>query len=112
MSGWVIGLGLSAAYLMKKKFEFQQSIDEKVEFYRHQSQAESANPGPTTQTIRTLNETPDAHDRFKDINVSKLPAATAQGLASLPGEISQEVAAYESGMIPVEGVWLNMRGVS
>jgi hypothetical protein len=108
MSGWVFGLGLGAAYLMKKKFDFQQSIDEKVEVYR--SNVQEANPGPTTASIRALNATPDPHDRFQDINVTKLPADQAQRLADLPAQTKQEVAAYEQGAAPIEGVWLNSRG--
>jgi|TARA_R100000084_G_scaffold97105_1_gene51012 hypothetical protein len=108
MSGWVFGLGLGAAYMMKKKFDFQQSIDEKVTEYH--SSVLPANPGPTTQAIRSVQGKADAHDKFQDINVTELTAADSQKLAALPEKMKAEVSSYEAGDPPVVGVWLNSRG--
>ena len=111
MSAWVIALGLSAGYLINKKLQMTERIEEHVKVY--QEQAKPADPGPTTETIRTVQRTVPDGDKYQDINVQDLNRKQVAVLTSAREKAHQEVAAYEQGPPPIQGVWLNLndRGV-
>ena len=104
MSAWVVALGLSAGYLINKQLQISQRLDESVQVF--QSKAQPAE-GLGTEEIRQVQRTvPDAV-KYQDINVSGLPPAEVRKLTEVQERAHQEVAAYESGPPPIQGVWLN-----
>ena len=106
MSAWVIALGLSAGYLINKQMQMGQRLDEKI--HEHHSRAQPAEPGPETAEIRKVQRTvPDA-DKYQDINTPELPRERVRELAGYREAAHQEVAAYETGPPPIQGVWLNL----
>lgn len=106
MSAWVIALALSAGYLINRQLSVKQGLQERMaEFNSH---AKPAKPGPETEEIRKVQATvPDA-EKYLDINVSELPRAEVKKLTAAREAAHQEVAAYEAGPAPFQGVYLNM----
>ena len=103
MSAWVIALGLSAGYLMNKQVQMGQRLDEKI--LDHHSRAAPANPGPPTAEIRRVQRQQCVE---QDINVQELPAKDVKSIAAAQEAKHQEVAAFEAGPAPIQGVWLNV----
>jgi hypothetical protein len=104
MSAWVVALGLSAGYLINKQLQMTQQLDEQI--HEFQSEAKPADPLPTSQIRKVQRTVPDGV-RFADINVSELPPQEVQKLTKARDESFQEVAQYEAGQGPIQGVWLN-----
>ncbi|MAH41471.1 MAG: hypothetical protein CMO41_04410 [Verrucomicrobiales bacterium] len=105
MSAWVIALGLSAGYLMTKNLQMQKKLDEQIKI--HHEQAEPAKPGPTTERIRDVQRTvPDA-DKYQDMNIQDIDRERVKELTQAREQAHQEVAAFEQGPPPIQGVWLN-----
>ena len=106
MSAWVIALGLSAGYLINKNMQMAHQIAAKVKVYNEA--AAPADPGPTSQAIRNVQRTvPDA-DRYEDINMQDVDRERLDEITGAREAAHQEVAAYERGPPPIEGVWLNL----
>ena len=55
MSAWVIALGLSAGYLVNKNLQMTERLEQQVKV--HQEEAKPADPGPTSEAIRTVQRT-------------------------------------------------------
>ena len=106
MSAWVIALGLSAGYLINKKLQLSQRLEEQVA--AHHSSAQPANPGPRSEEIRNVQRTVPDSERYQDINVNELPPREVQKLTDAREAAHQEVAQYERGPPPIQGVWLNV----
>jgi hypothetical protein len=105
MSAWVIALGLGAGYLINKNLSMRSRLAESVETF--QRQADPANPGPETEEIRQVQATvPDA-DRYQDMNLQDLSRKDVQGLVKAREQAFREVAAYEQGAPPIQGVYLS-----
>ena len=112
MSAWVIALGLSAGYLINKKLQMTEKLDEQIKV--HHDKAKPATPGPTTEAIRDVQRTvPDA-DKYQDMNLQDISSERVNELTKSRERAHQEVAAYEAGPPPIQGVWLNLgdRGFS
>lgn len=111
MSGWLIALAVSVAYLMQKK----QTLDHKIDTAQKQfnSAACPAEPGPTSEQIRNVQRTVPASDRYVDMNIQDLSAKDVQYLQEQESVAAQKVIAYEQGPAPIEGVYLHYdnRGV-
>ena len=106
MSAWVIALGLSAGYLINKNLKMTEKLEQQVKV--HQEQAKPADPGPTTERIRNVQRTvPDA-DKYQDMNLQDLSRERVAMLTSERERAHQEVAAFEQGPPPIQGVWLNL----
>lgn len=105
MSAWVIALGLSAGYLMKKKLLLTEKLDEQIKV--HHESAKPAAPGPTSEAIRDVQRTvPDA-DKYQDMNVQDISRERVNQLTAARERAHQEVSAFEAGPPPIQGVWLN-----
>lgn len=111
MSAWVIALGLSAGYLVNKNLKMAERLEQAVQV--HHEQAKPADPGPATDTIRKVQRTVPASDRYQDMNLQDLSASDVKGLTQAREQAHQEVAAFEQGPPPIQGVYLNVhdRGV-
>ena len=112
MSAWVIALGLSAGYLINKQLHLTEKLDEQVRV--HHERAKPANPGPTTEAIRDVQRTvPDA-DKYQDMNLQDISSERVKQLTTSRERAHQEVAAFEAGPPPIQGVWLNLgdRGIA
>lgn len=111
MSAWVVALGLSAGYLINKQLSIAQKLDESIKEVT--TQKKPAEPGPSTEAIRDVQRTvPDA-DKFQDMNLQDLSAQRVQELGAERERAHREVAQFEAGPPPVQGVYLNLsdRGV-
>lgn len=104
MSAWVIALGLSAGYLINKQLHMTQRLDEKIK--EHHSRAQPATP-LATEEIRKVQRTVPDSEKYQDMNVQELPTAEIKKLTTAREAAHQEVAAYEAGPPPIQGVWLN-----
>ena len=106
MSAWLIALGLSAGYLINKQMQMAQKLDEKV--LEHHSAAAAARPGPATEEIRKVQRTVPDSEKYLDMNVTELPPERIRALQAAREEASAEVAEFEQGPAPIQGVWLNL----
>ena len=108
MSVWMIALGLSAGYLINKKFQMEQLVDESVkEYVSHAKPANSQSDWAETQEIRRVQRTVPDGVKFQDINVSELPPGEVKKLTALGETHHEQTALYEGGPGPIQGVWLN-----
>lgn len=105
MSAWVVALGLAAGYLVNKNMQIGQQLEQKVKTYN--DTAEPANPGPTTQAIRAVQRTVPEADKYQDLNMQDLSAKDVRFLTQAREAAHQEVATYEAGPPPIQGVYLN-----
>ena len=105
MSAWVIALGLSAGYLINKNLKMTEKIEQMAKV--HHDQAKPANPGPETETIRQVQRTVPVGDKYQDMNLQDLGTKDVQSLTKSAQRIPEEVARFEQGPPPIEGVWLN-----
>ena len=106
MSAWIIALGLSAGYLINKKMQLTQRLEEQI--HDKHSHAKPANPGPETSEIRNVQRRVPDSERYQDINVTELPPEEVKKLTGFREAAHQQVAAYEAGPPPIHGVWLNL----
>ena len=98
---WLLGLGAAATYLMRQNAE----VDEMKTAVNNT--AIPAEPGPETQAIRNVQRRiPDA-DLNEDINMQDLGAQDVKRIKQERERAAQEVAAYESGPPPIQGVYLH-----
>lgn len=111
MSAWVIALGLSAGYLINKNLKMTEKIEQQVKV--HQEQAKPADPGPATETIRNVQRQVPDGDKYQDMNLQDLSRERVAKLTQERERAHSEVAAFEQGDPPIQGVWLNFsdRGV-
>ena len=108
MSGmWVIGLGLSAGYLMSKKAQLTNQL-EKAEKEFNEA-AEPADDGLRSDEIREVQRRVPDSERYLDMNLQDLSRADVQQLAKARDEAAQGVVQYEAGVgvYPIEGVYLS-----
>lgn len=104
---WLLGLGLSAGYLMQQKRQVLGRLDQAAKAFNEG--ANPADPGPQTDEIRMVQRTlPDA-DVNESMNVQDLTRADAQNLRKLRDEAAMEVVRYETASTPppIEGVYLH-----
>ena len=97
MSAWVLALGLSAGYLVHKRFQFAEKLDEVIK----------KADGPVDEIRRVQRTVPDA-DKYQDINVSDQTAGEVRKLTEAREKQHQVVAKFEEGPAPIQGVWLNV----
>tara|TARA_Y100001972_G_scaffold118034_1_gene157697 strand:- start:2171 stop:2509 length:339 start_codon:yes stop_codon:yes gene_type:complete len=111
MSAWVLALGMSAGYLINKNLRMGDRLQEQVLLY--QEQAKPADPGPTTSSIRKVQKTVPPADKYQDMNIQDLTQEQVTRFAAAQENAHQQVAAYEEGPGPIQGVYLNVgdRGV-
>jgi hypothetical protein len=57
MSAWIVGLALSAGYLINKNLHVKNQLEQATT--KFQMSAEPAEPGPTSAEIRTKQQDPD-----------------------------------------------------
>ena len=108
MSVWMLGLGLSAGYLINKNLTMQHRLQERVEEYN--SAAEPSTSGLTSREIRAVkSKAPDA-ERYLDMNLQDLEPKTVKEIQMERLAKTDEVAAFEGAPMPIEGVWLPTRG--
>ena len=105
MSAWVIALGLSAGYLINKQLRFTEKLDETIKTYNEA--AKPAEPGPTTERIRKVQRTVPSADKYQDMNLQDIDSARVNELTTERERAHQQVAAFEAGPPPIQGVWLN-----
>lgn len=107
MSAWTFALMLGSGYLMHKNLQGRGVVAENAqEFHERAKPAEPL----ATETIRSVQRAvPDA-DKFEDMNLQDLSREEAQKLASFREAAHQQVAAYEKGPPPIQGVYL-VRGL-
>ena len=111
MSAWVIALGLSAGYLVNKNLQMTERLEQQVKV--HQEEAKPADPGPTSEAIRTVQRTvPDA-DKYQDMNMQDLDKERVKLITTERERAHQRVVQFEEGPPQIQGVWLNYgdRGV-
>jgi len=105
MSAWLIGLSLSAAYLVQKNAQMRSRLeDATVQF---NADAEPAK-GLKSEEIRNVQRTiPDA-DKYQDMNIQDLSRADVNTLVKQREQAAQDVVEYENagGLPPIEGVYL------
>ena len=105
MSVWLLGLGISAGYLINKNLSMHKKIDEMV--MKYNDNAEPADPGPPTECIRAVQRRVPDSDRYEDINVTDLPVKDVQSLTEAREAHLSTASKYEQGPGPIEGVYLN-----
>ena len=107
MSAWVIGLGLSAGYLINKNLAMDSRMQESIKM--HNESAQPATDGPPTETIRQVQRSLPVADKYQDMNLQDLPKKDADDLARRQEEAHQAAARYEmpTALPEIEGVYLS-----
>ena len=105
MSAWVIGLGLSAGYLINKNLAMDARLQETVK--EHNQSAKPATDGPPTEEIRQVQRSLPIADRYQDMNLQDLSRQDADALAKEQEAQHQSVSSYEASLPQIEGVYLS-----
>lgn len=104
MSAWILALGVSAGYLINKNFQMNARLKEGVKVF--EESAKPADPGPESKEIRKVQRTvPDA-DKYESMNLQDLSREDVNYLQDARARDFNEVVAYESGVPPIQGVYL------
>ena len=110
MSAWIVGLALSAGYLINKNLQVKDQLEQAAAKFN--SAAKPATGGLTTQEIRDVSK--DANysvgksgGRYDDFN-PKGSRAQMEQVVSLQRNVAQQVQEYESAeSVPeIQGVML------
>ena len=115
MSAWVVGLALSAGYLINKNLHFKSKIDKLEEATtKYNNAVEPASPGPTTKAIRKTQSDPTrtvgkSGGRYDDFNQENgTSRAEMNQVLAVQDSLAQEVQNYElpPRFPEIEGVML------
>lgn len=106
MSAWVLGLLLSAGYLMQKKFQMEDKLGEKAAEW--QKNAKPAEGGVTSAEVRQINATVHLPDKYQDVNAERLSSQQVREIGDGADRAFQQVQAYEASPVPqeIQGVYL------
>ena len=94
MSGWVVGLGLAAGYLVNKNVAIKDQLDQSIEKFN--SAAKPATGGVTSAEVRATHRRVDDHTIYGDMNAA-ITRREKDELHRQQTQASDEVARYESG---------------
>lgn len=105
MSGWILGLGMAASYLMMKNSAMQVSMLEQART-QFNSAAKPESTGATSEAIREIQATVPKGTRFEDMNL-KTPLSERQSLEQAQAAAQGQVSAYENAaQLPeIQGVF-------
>jgi hypothetical protein len=101
---WLVALGLSAGYLINRKTQIRNRLEEAAAEF--EGQAGPANPGPTSEQLRKVQRTVPVGDRFQDLNLQDLSASDVKKIDSEHQAQSDAAMSWEEGVAPIEGVYL------
>jgi hypothetical protein len=105
MSAWVIGLGLSAGYLINKNLQMSSRLEESMQEF--QEAAQPADPGPPTSEIRQVQRTVPMADQYQDLNMQDLGRQEVKAITAAREGAAAAVQRYEAPVLPeIEGVYL------
>lgn len=101
----LVALSLAAAYLFRKKYDMQHALDERVAEY--QEAAAPANPGPTSQAIRSVQAR--VHDEMESLNLQDLNVKDVRAIKGEEARAAAEVTRFECPPTcpEIQGVYLS-----
>jgi hypothetical protein len=105
MSAWVIGLGLSAGYLINKNVSIKTQLETSATQYN--SAAKPATGGVTSAEVRKAYKSKE-HVKYGDMNTD-LPKKQQEGLDRKQQDLAEEAYVYDAGGVPlpvIQGVLL------
>ena len=106
MSAWLIGLGLSAGYLINKNMTFRTQLENSVSEF--QSASKPATGGVTSSEVRTALKRTD-HVKYGDMNTD-LPRNQMDQLHEQQQLAASQVEKFDVGVDPpasIQGVLLH-----
>ena len=105
MSAWVIALGLAAGYLMQKRMQVANRLEEATKQF---NQAAEPDTLPSEEIRAVQRAIPDS-ERFDALNMQDLTRQQVDELAAARQAAATKVVQYENsqGLPPIEGVYLH-----
>ena len=104
MAAWILGLGVSAGYLISKNASMKQQLDESVKEF---NQAAKPERGLQTETIREVQRAVPESDRYESLNMQDLGREDVQALTKMQSDQMNEVVTYENpSVLEIQGVYL------